>query len=142
MNKTDLQHCVLAKLSESAQIKVNYYNNLLDPEHKHNHGWSVAECLELAREDLDKIQCDIIEFKRLLNKKINPFDVVIKYYRIEFKDAIKQMIREYLKHAYNHSENHLIVWQSFRCVVFYKQWLNDIDSKYECVTARYFLKYN
>jgi len=142
MNTTTIKHEVLNHLTDNARIKVNYYSTLFDPEHEHNHGFSVAKCLEMAQTELDKTQEDVKDYKHWLNNGRDPFNFIAETDMINLTDSLKQVIRERIRIAIDFPDNYLIRWTNYRAAVYCKHWLDKLKPEYKQFTARHFLRYN
>ena len=96
MNKT-LQSQVISRHIQTLNAKVRYYENLYDPESKHNHGFSTQEYAERARKELEDFKDSVkyLSFDKLDISRSNKANY-LRAYAIECYD----MARDFSENAY------------------------------------------
>lgn len=129
---------VFSNYIKEHQYKVDYYNNLHDPEFKINHGVSIQSKIETALKDLEDAKFTAKISKQIIQQDKNEISVNEFY----FLEAIKQSVREEMMMVHNYSSNKYIVIKSYRKVVKLMQLLNLNTDNYKHVHPRYFLTHN
>jgi len=130
------QHCILMKIMQAhvqnCRWNVQYYTNLYDPEHKHNHGFSVAECLRQAEDVLENAKRD---YKDFINS--HP-DTAYFSHRYDAIKAMRDVLRQELRDARDYDHNPHIVMSALRTAAKVKQLLITLEPKYAIYSAKFF----
>ena len=125
MNKS-FQNQIISKHINSLRLAVDYWNNLHDPEHKHNHGFSTQERAVMAQEELDSFLDDTkyLSFDKLPISKSDRANY-LRAYAIECYDM-----------ANDYNENPFIVMRRLRDCVEIRQELIKLYPELEIYSNR------
>ena len=122
--------------------KLNYYNDLHDPEYRFNHGISLDSEVHFAQEELEA-QKGNVQYHR---NEINANDLTKVSFqflnKLQFFEAVKEVIRKQLTFAYEHNTNKYIVARGLKRSVLALDLLRLNEPKFAEVTPRFFLHYN
>jgi hypothetical protein len=122
--------------------KLNYYENLHDPEFCLNQGIQLGNQIHFTKHELESERGNVEYHREQLNN-FNPEKTKFEFLN-EFQlfEAIKQVIREQLTFAYNHNENKYIVQRGLKRSVLALDFLRLNNPNFDQVTPRFFLHYN
>lgn len=135
---SDVLDLIFTNYLKEFKYKVDYYNNLHDPEFRFIHGVSIESKLTNALKDYEDAKFTVNINKQILEQGNE--ELYVNSFR--FLEAIKQSIREQMKFLYDYSENKYIVIRAYRKVVKLMQVLNLNTDNYKHVHPRYFLTFN
>ena len=130
---------IMCNILKAKQWNVTYYEKLFDPDHYQNHGVTVNDRLIRAKEQYDNTLRDIQDQRIYWNNGHKE----LYFSDLDISQALKAIIRENLREAYNwRDSNTLIAISRYRDVVMAKNKLNEINPDYKLVTAKYFIRHD
>lgn len=119
----------------------SYYENLKDPEYKEFHGRSIESEYFAAERDLREQKANVKYTEEAIQKVDGDATLIFMDYT-QTIEAIKQVIRDAMRWAYDYSSNKYIVRRGYKTAVTALNLLILNEPEFSGVTARFFINYN